>query len=90
VPQESFTTSFGIEATSIFNYYLVITAGTENLEPTAAATPSLSSALSTGAGNASATSGSATLPEATQAGAPMITGAPMLVGLGAAVAAFLV
>jgi hypothetical protein len=90
LPEEGTATSVEIAATSISTYYLVITAGTEKLEATAAATPSLSSASSTGAGNASAVSGSAALPEATQAGAPMVTGAPMLVGLGAAVAAFLV
>jgi hypothetical protein len=81
----------GVTATEVSTFYLVLTAGTEKLEATAAATPTMSSAMSTGtAEDATIASGSAALPEVTEAGAPMVTGAPLLVGLGAAVAAFFV
>jgi hypothetical protein len=81
----------GVTATEVSTFYLVLTAGTEKLEATAAATPTMSSAMSTGtAEDATSASGSAALPEVTEAGASMVTGAPLLAGLGAAVAAFFV
>ncbi|KAL1794465.1 hypothetical protein ACET3X_007886 [Alternaria dauci] len=88
---EGYSTAFPLTGTSIETYYLVITAGTEKLEATQAATPTLSSAVSTGTGSAAGTgssSGSAALPEATVAGAPLAGGAPLLMGLGAAIAVF--
>jgi hypothetical protein len=91
-PEEGFSTVYPIPASEIETYYLVLTAGTEKLEATQAASPTMSSAMSTGTGSADATSassGSAASPTATEAGAPMVTGAPLLVGLGAAVAALL-
>ncbi|CAN9198964.1 unnamed protein product [Alternaria alternata] len=79
-----------VAASDMETYYLVLTAGTEKLDATQAATPTLSSAMSTGTGDAAETgsSGSAAQPEATEGGAPMATGAPMLMGLGAAIALF--
>ncbi|RYN46675.1 hypothetical protein AA0118_g12478 [Alternaria tenuissima] len=79
-----------VAASDMNTYYLVLTAGTEKLDATQAATPTLSNAMSTGTGDAAETgsSGSAAQPEATEGSAPMATGAPMLMGLGAAIALF--
>jgi hypothetical protein len=87
----------------INNYPLVITAGTEKLGASAAAVLSSGSASVTGAasGAGSGTFGiaaapsstisgaSGSVPQATGAAAPLNTVAPALVGLGAAVGAFL-
>ncbi|KAI4908163.1 hypothetical protein J4E90_008787 [Alternaria incomplexa] len=90
-PDEPYVSEVEIEATQFGTYYLVITAGTEKLEATAAATATMSSAMSTGAPtNATGASGTAPVPEVTEAGAPMVRGAPLLAGLGAAAAAFFV
>jgi hypothetical protein len=87
---EGYSFSTPYPASDLETYYLVLTAGTEKLDATQAATPTLSSAASTGTGDAAETgpSGSAAQPEATEGGAPMATGAPMLMGLGAAIALF--
>lgn len=87
---EGYSYSTPYPASDLETYYLVLTAGTEKLDATQAATPTLSSAMSTGTGDAAETgpSGSAAQPEATEGGAPMATGAPMLMGLGAAIALF--
>jgi hypothetical protein len=87
---EGYSFSTPYPASELETYYLVLTAGTEKLDATQAATPTLSSAASTGTGDAAETgpSGSAAQPEATEGGAPMATGAPMLMGLGAAIALF--
>ena len=87
-PDEGYTSVGELSGTEFGTYYLVITAGTEKLEATAAATPTMSSAMSTGAStDATGTSGTASAPEVTEAGAPMVKGAPLLAGLGAAAAA---
>jgi hypothetical protein len=73
------------------NYQLVITAGTEKLGASAAATPSGSSAQSTSGSGASTGNHTATSSkplQATGAAGPMITVAPILAGLGAAAAFF--
>lgn len=86
----------------INNYPLIITAGTEKLGASAAATPNVSSASVTAAaaGSGSGIANSATAPsrtvpgasgsaqQATGAAAPMRTVAPALAGLGAALGAF--
>lgn len=83
----------------INNYPLVITAGTEKLGASAAATPSAGSASVTGALAGSATTsgagasesgarGSGPAEQSTAAAAPLKTMAPALAGLGAAVGAF--
>ncbi|KAI4646031.1 hypothetical protein J4E93_005610 [Alternaria ventricosa] len=90
-PDEPYVSEVEIAATQFGTYYLVITAGTEKLEATAAATPTMSSAMSTGAStDATDASGTAPVPEVTEASAPMVRGAPLLAGLGAAAAAFFV
>jgi len=90
-PDEGYTSVGELPGTEFGTYYLVITAGTEKLEATAAATPTMSSAMSTGAPtDATDASGTAPVPEVTEAGAPMVRGAPLLAGLGAAAAAFFV
>jgi hypothetical protein len=80
----------------INNYPLIITAGTEKLGASVAATPSAGGALATGTGSgtgavsvAAAPSRSSGSPQqATGAAAPARTMAPALVGLGAAVGVF--
>ncbi|KAI4944086.1 hypothetical protein J4E91_008941 [Alternaria rosae] len=90
-PEEPYVSEVEVSATQFGTYYLVITAGTEKLEATAAVTPTMSSAMSTNAPTtATDASGTAPLPEVTEAGAPMVRGAPLLAGLGAAAAAFFV
>jgi hypothetical protein len=65
------------------NYPLIITAGTEKLGASAAATPTTGSAAITVAG-----AGSGSASQATGAALPMKTMAPALAGLGAAIGAF--
>ncbi|KAF2873963.1 hypothetical protein BDV95DRAFT_592121 [Massariosphaeria phaeospora] len=92
-----------MESSGASLYQVVITAGMDKLSATAGATPSSTGAKATGtsaesssapaSGSGASGSGtpqsSATAPvEATGAAAPVITMAPMLAGLGAAVAAF--
>ncbi|KAH7406817.1 hypothetical protein DE146DRAFT_689788 [Phaeosphaeria sp. MPI-PUGE-AT-0046c] len=86
---------FGESQYFINNYPLVITAGTEKLGASAAATPSAGSASVTGAGSSAAAAPSQSGPsasvspqQATGAAPPMRTMAPALVGLGAAAGAF--
>ena len=80
------STFVGDEQYFINNYKLVITAGTEKLNASAAATPTSSGAQSTVALVSSGTAGSSGVAEATGAAAPMLSMAPVLAGLGAAVA----
>ncbi|KAG9184942.1 hypothetical protein G6011_11772 [Alternaria panax] len=92
-PDEGYAVEMGLPASSIQIYYLVLTAGTDKLEASQAANPTVSSARATGTGDAEetgASSGSAAQPEATEGAAPMVTRVPMLAGLGAAVAALLI
>lgn len=71
-------------------YELVITAGTEKLKASAAATPTSGSGSSTAGGSTTArsTAGSSGVAQATGAAAPMLAMAPALAGLGAAAAFF--
>lgn len=83
----------------INNYPLVITAGTEKLGASAAATTSTGIASVTGAGSGTASiaavssptvsDASGSPPQATGAAAPLRNVAPALIGLGAAAGAFL-
>ncbi|KAF2740740.1 hypothetical protein EJ04DRAFT_164380 [Polyplosphaeria fusca] len=82
----------------IGTYQVVITAGEEKLDATAAAAPSSGAsqtASTTGAApaptgaNGTVTSGTASAPPQGTGAAPLMTMAPALVGLGAAIAAFL-
>lgn len=70
------------------NYRLVITAGTEKLNASAAATPAGSGAQSTVASMSLSAAGSSGATQATGAAAPVRTIAPVLAGLGAAAAFF--
>lgn len=81
------TTMTGDEQSSMNNFKLVITAGTEKLEASAAATPTGSGAhLTTGISSSSAESSKVT--QATGAAAPVRSLASVLAGLGAAAAFF--
>jgi hypothetical protein len=82
-PQTTMTMS-GDEQYFMNTYKLVITAGTEKLGASAAATPTASGAQSTG----NSTAGSSEAAQATGAAAPILAMAPVLAGLGAAAAFF--
>lgn len=98
----STTTFSGDEQFLMNNFQLVITAGTEKLDASAAATPTASDAQSTAAqstavqasgaksSGASATNSAASsgTAQSTGAAAPMRSAAPILAGLGAAAAFF--
>ncbi|KAF2624894.1 hypothetical protein BU25DRAFT_128226 [Macroventuria anomochaeta] len=88
-PQSTVTMS-GDEQFFLNNYKLVITAGTEKLSASAAATPTGSDAQSTAASGTSSagSSGSSGAPQATGAASPMRSIAPVLAGMGAAAAFF--
>lgn len=94
VATETTMTMSGEMAAYMNNFELIITAGTEKIGASAAATPSssgasLTRAVSSGATPApSAASSSGVVQQSTNAAAPAMTMAPMLAGMGAAVAAY--
>jgi hypothetical protein len=83
-PTEGLSEVYEAAVTSFGTFQVVLTAGLEKLDATQAATPTMESAMPTGSGNATATAGA---PEFTGAAASL-AGQQMLVGMGAAVAAF--
>lgn len=104
IPESELVQTMTMGSDYFETYQVVVTAGEEKLSATAGATPtdSAASATATGSGASSGASftaapsgsGSPTAsqssgaPEQTTNAAPMVTVAPMLAGLGAAVAAF--
>lgn len=94
---ESTTTMSGDEQYFLNNFKLVITAGTEKLSASAAATPTASGPTPTGssaqssaasAASAASSAGSSGVAQATGAAAPIRSLAPVLAGMGAAAAFF--
>ncbi|KAH6644629.1 hypothetical protein C7974DRAFT_24748 [Boeremia exigua] len=90
-PQTTMTMS-GDEQYYLNNFKLVITAGTEKLSASAAATPTGSTAQSTGTqstvGSIVSSGASSQVVQATGAAVPMRSMAPVLAGMGAAAAFF--
>lgn len=82
------TTLTGDEQYYLNNYKLVITAGTEKLNASAAMTPTGSGVPSTGALVSSGTTKGPGAPQNTGAATPTLAMAPVLAGLGAAAAFF--